>query len=328
MGREGAVMSGPGIHELPQRFTVHEALGEGFTGRVWRASDALRGGQSVAVKTLSRGLYEKHGLPFPPQETALLRESAHPNVVALLDVVEDDLDRVLLVQEHLCGGDLFSCMLVAGLLSEFVARLCFGDLVAALCFLHGRGICHRDVKPENCVLDRHGTLKLVDFGLAARFEPGQLLRDYCGSREYAAPEVLRERPHEGPPADMWAAGVLLYDMLMGGRPFAECGGDYSRLEVDCDMTGEVQHLLRMLLREEPRHRASAEEARRAPWMMLRAAVGPHNGMELVSRDGRTAQQEAAMELPEDSALWARMHRERSIVLTREMGFQEDKMQGD
>jgi 5'-AMP-activated protein kinase catalytic alpha subunit len=75
---------------------------------------------------------------------------------------------------------------------------------------------HRELKPENCVLDARGT---VEFGLAAHFVPGELLHDFCGSSEYAAPEVLRQQPHEGPPIGTWALGVILFDMVIRHLPF-------------------------------------------------------------------------------------------------------------
>ncbi|SGY15464.1 BQ5605_C013g07374 [Microbotryum silenes-dioicae] len=118
------------------------------------------------------------------------------------------------------GGDLFDKIPPDFGVPEDIAHLYFTQLVEALKYLGRQGICHRDVKPENCLLDAHGNLKLSDFGLATVFKyKGQtrLLKDRCGSPPYAAPELALVDPYAGEPIDVWSAGILLFTLLVGSE---------------------------------------------------------------------------------------------------------------
>jgi serine/threonine protein kinase len=312
----------------PARFVKEKLLGVGFTGEVWSARDLCSNGTVIAVKTLSRELYDRHRLSFPPQEVAIAASLVHENVVRVLEVIEEP-ERIFLVQEHLSGGDLFSCMQESGLFSEFLARCLFGDILAGVAFLHERGVVHRDLKPENCALDAKGTVKIIDFGLATRFEKGQLLHEYCGSPEYAAPEVMKQVPHEGPPTDMWSIGVILYDMVMGRLPFDAEPSSFDLLDIDESLTPEFQQLLKQILVEDPQKRANAYEVAKCDWMHLAACVGDNSEMDLVSTsESSSSTLSATMSLSEDSPLRKRVSFEQGSFMGREMGFAEKVLFGD
>merc|ERR550525_942597 len=95
-------------------------------------------------------------------------------------------------------------------------------ILSAIAFLHRKGICHRDVKPDNFMVAK-GTLKLADFGLATFVPPGKLLKDKCGTPAFMAPEIHslpKRSPGYGFPVDVWAAGVTMYMILhQGQHPF-------------------------------------------------------------------------------------------------------------
>ncbi|BGP50608.1 Chk1 protein kinase [Rhodotorula kratochvilovae] len=122
------------------------------------------------------------------------------------------------------GGDLFDKITPDVGVDTDIAHLYFRQLISGLKYLNQHGICHRDVKPENCLLDGHGNLKVSDFGLATVFKyKGQerLLKDRCGSPPYAAPELARPQPYAAEPIDVWSAGVLLFALLFGNTPWDE-----------------------------------------------------------------------------------------------------------
>ncbi|GAA5841399.1 hypothetical protein JCM11251_006177 [Rhodosporidiobolus azoricus] len=122
------------------------------------------------------------------------------------------------------GGDLFDKITPDVGVSEDIAHLYFRQLISGLKYLNHHGICHRDVKPENCLLDAHGNLLLSDFGLATVFKYKsqiRLLKDRCGSPPYAAPELARAQAYEAEPVDVWSAGVVLFALLFGNTPWDE-----------------------------------------------------------------------------------------------------------
>ncbi|GAA5878016.1 hypothetical protein JCM3774_005981 [Rhodotorula dairenensis] len=122
------------------------------------------------------------------------------------------------------GGDLFDKITPDIGVDQEIAHLYFRQLIAGLKYLNAHGICHRDVKPENCLVDGNGNLKVSDFGLATVFKyKGQerLLKDRCGSPPYAAPELARAQPYAAEPIDVWSAGIVLFALLFGNTPWDE-----------------------------------------------------------------------------------------------------------
>ncbi|XP_072562120.1 serine/threonine-protein kinase PLK3-like isoform X3 [Paramormyrops kingsleyae] len=104
-------------------------------------------------------------------------------------------------------------------LSKPEVRFYLRQLIEALKYMHGEGILHRDLKLENLLLTENLQLKLADFGLATKLKPLKMRQKrFCGTREYAAPEVWKMEGH-GPEADVWALGCIMYTMLVGAYPF-------------------------------------------------------------------------------------------------------------
>lgn len=292
------------------------------------------------MKVLPRRLYEECELRFPPFEATL--HLSHPHIVAIMEVVEEP-DRILLVQEYLGGGDLFSCMQDAGVFSEFLARCCFSDLAEGTTFLHSHGIVHRDLKPENCVLDSEGNVKIIDFGFAASFVPGQLFTEYVGSLEYCSPEVIREVPYEGPPVDVWALGVILFDMVMGDLPFqkSEQTYDFPLRLVEGSVSRELLRLLQSLLCEKSSLRMPSDAILKSSWILLGVRVCPSQRLELksssslslsaappalLSSTSSPSSDSSVMDLtslPLDSPLHRRLIFEHRRALRADMGFGRD-----
>ncbi|GAA5956365.1 hypothetical protein JCM10213_000553 [Rhodosporidiobolus nylandii] len=183
------------------------------------------------------------------------------------------------------GGDLFDKITPDVGVDEDIAHLYFKQLISGLKYLNHHGICHRDVKPENCLLDGHGNLKISDFGLATVFKyKGQerLLKDRCGSPPYAAPELARPQPYAAEPIDVWSAGVVLFALLFGNTPWDEptpsspefaayLSGSFvrdepwSRLVSSSGQRSAVGEFLLGLLTVEPEKRPKLAEVERGEW---------------------------------------------------------------
>ena len=106
-------------------------------------------------------------------------------------------------------------------LTESEARRFFQQLVSGIECCHLNNIVHRDLKPENLLLDSHNNIKIADFGFANIVRDGYLFSTSCGSKNYAAPEIIDGRIYSGPEVDIWSCGVILYALVYGRLPFDE-----------------------------------------------------------------------------------------------------------
>ncbi|URD99734.1 CBL-interacting protein kinase 23 [Musa troglodytarum] len=132
--------------------------------------------------------------------------------------------RIYIVLEFVNGGELFDKIARHGRLKEDDARKYFQQLINAVDYCHSRGVFHRDLKPENLLLDSNGVLKISDFGLSALpqqvHEDGKLYTT-CGTPNYVAPEVVKDKGYDGAKADLWSCGVILFVLMAGYLPFED-----------------------------------------------------------------------------------------------------------
>ncbi|KFX99037.1 hypothetical protein O988_04077, partial [Pseudogymnoascus sp. VKM F-3808] len=144
----------------------------------------------------------------------------HPNIVAMHDFFEDDVNYYIEMLPHgLPGMDLFDYIELRVNMEEAECRGIFGQVARAVGHLHEKAlVVHRDIKDENVVLDGEGTVRLIDFGSAAYIKNGPF-DVFVGTIDYAAPEVLAGRPYGGKEQDVWALGILLYTIIYKENPF-------------------------------------------------------------------------------------------------------------
>lgn len=146
-------------------------------------------------------------------ETQLHGPLIHDNLISFIGQKEDK-DALYCLLEFAPNGALYFFIPADKGLPEKLALRFFKEVSLAVQYLHSLGIAHRDIKPENILLGPSIEAKLGDFGWACRLEPGDARSSICGTPEYMAPEILLTRKH-GLSADIWALGILLYEMLHG-----------------------------------------------------------------------------------------------------------------
>ncbi len=204
-----------------RHYDVQECLGAGGMGVVYRGWDNKLA-RAVALKFVS-----PDRLIDPSSRLRLLREAqaasslSHANVCAI-HAVEDLTDGGLCVIMGYCAGGTLRDRLRAGPLTVAEALAVATQVASGLASAHGEGIVHRDIKPANIGFDADGTARILDFGIATR--AGDRARTvgspFVGSLPYLAPEQLGGAEPDAR-ADVWALGVMLYEMLCGRRPFGE-----------------------------------------------------------------------------------------------------------
>lgn len=203
-----------------QRYELGKLLGQGTFAKVHHARN-LKTGMSVAVKIIDKEKVLRVGMIDQiKREISVMKLIRHPNVVQLYEVMATKT-KIYFVIEYVKGGELFD-KLSKGRLKEDAARKYFQQLISAVDYCHSRGVYHRDLKPENLLVDENGNLKISDFGLSALAESKRqdgLLHTTCGTPAYVAPEVINRKGYDGPKADIWSCGVILYVLLAGHLPF-------------------------------------------------------------------------------------------------------------
>lgn len=220
----------PSIGDLVRGYRVGEEIGRGGQSRVHRAV-RLEDNSPVVLKFISSGLFATTEQRIRrDREIATLAEINHPNVVRLLDhgISEDGL---LFTALEYIGGTTITTHPLWNMergLTELVKR--FDALLDAMECVHQSGLIHRDLKPENVLVDEDGVPTIIDFGLtkAVNNDQGGMtmsLTDhgaFLGTLRYAAPEQFDRRlGGVGAHTDVYALGVLLYELLTGNSPFAQ-----------------------------------------------------------------------------------------------------------
>lgn len=275
-----------GEHAILDVYAFDKKLGEGTFGSVYRATHRHKH-DVCAAKVLSlRHLVELGDDPAKAiQEVELLHALSHPNICGVLEVFQTPKFLVIILE--LARGTLQDQLDEKGKFNETDAKHCFRQVCEALCYIHGRGVMHRDLKPENVLVsgsDDTVVYKISDFGLA-KHSTWQT-STVCGTPMYFAPEIFSPNKHKGnvilydAKADMWAAGVMLHQLLFGGFPFdprlpiAQMLQQIQQLEqvpfaVPPGATPEAEGLLRRLLT--PAHfRLAASDTLHHPWLSTRA----------------------------------------------------------
>ncbi|KAL5200400.1 hypothetical protein ABZP36_021603 [Zizania latifolia] len=260
------------------RYELGRLLGEGSFAKVYLAVHTPTG-EEVAIKVMEKEKLIKLGAAQQiKREIAVMQRLRHPNVVRLHEVMANK-KRIYVVMEYVPGGPLYWQLRQsrdnrAGL-REPDARRFFQQLVSALAYCHARGVYHRDIKPENLLVDKHGNLKVADFGLSALADTARreaLLHTVCGTPLYGAPEVFTRRGYDGAKADVWACGVVLFVLTAGRKPFPDHNINnlyrlICRSEYHCPPTFSVDlvRLLHRLLHPDPARRISIPQIMEMKW---------------------------------------------------------------
>ncbi|KAJ6853894.1 phosphoenolpyruvate carboxylase kinase 1 [Iris pallida] len=257
--------------ELHRHFSVGPELGRGRFGTVRRCTSLLSG-EHFAVKSVDKARLlddplDRASLENEPKLTRLAA-AGNPSAVQIHAVFEDPL-HLHLVLDLLPGPDLLQRITASAPFPEPEAAAVLAALADALAACHRRGVCHRDVKPDNVLFDEQGRLRLADFGSAEFFGDGGRMEGVVGTPYYVAPEVVAGREYDEK-VDVWSAGVVLYAMLSGTVPFY---GDSAAEVFDKVLRGNLRFpsalfrevspaakdLLRRMLCRDASRRLSAEQ---------------------------------------------------------------------
>ncbi|XP_072033828.1 serine/threonine-protein kinase SIK3-like isoform X2 [Amphiura filiformis] len=198
----------------------------------------------------------------------------HPHIIRLYQVMETERN-MYLVTEYASGGEIFDHLISHGRMTEREARSKFKQIVAAVHYCHSKKVVHRDLKAENLLLDANKNVKIADFGFCNFFRHGELLKTWCGSPPYAAPELFEGKEYYGPKADVWSLGVVLYVLVSGALPFDGPTLHLLRtrvlsghFRVPFFMSQDCEQLIRHMLVLDPVRRYNTEQILNHPWTKM------------------------------------------------------------
>ncbi|GLI61103.1 hypothetical protein VaNZ11_003386 [Volvox africanus] len=283
-------------------YQVVKRLYKGSSASVYKAT-CLRSGLSVALKVYFLTRVPRNVVHMIKREIELHHQLTHPNVIQLYAAFLDG-DRIVLVQEYAARGDLFHLLRhIGGRMTETqVSDVVMRPFLDALAYLHSHGICHRDIKPENILFNDQWVLKIADFGVSINLNEERAVTR-AGTIDYMAPEVtrcpLKAEPNENKDnvtlaytsaVDIWAAGVLSYELLVGFTPMVAppqgtAASAKLPLQPDCavnqfqsicasshtlhfptSLSQASREFILATLSENPGDRPTAKELLRHPWL--------------------------------------------------------------
>lgn len=282
-------------------YRIGREIGMGSFAKVYLGTTLSRPPKTVAIKSVLRQKLTRKLLENLESEISILKSIRHPHIVSLIDITETD-SHIHLIMEYCPLGDLsffikkreklgqegqipllldiarkYPNTPGAGL-NEILVRHFLQQLASALQFLRSKNLIHRDVKPQNLLLQPPEiskgeihigltslpTLKLADFGFARHLQHASMAETLCGSPLYMAPEILRYEKYDGI-ADLWSAGTVLYEMLVGKPPFRagnhvellrkiDKSDDVIKFPSDVLLNEDIKCLIRALLKRNPQDR--------------------------------------------------------------------------
>ncbi|KAI6373274.1 hypothetical protein MCOR25_003480 [Pyricularia grisea] len=302
-------------HQTVNQYTIKEEIGRGSYGAVHLATDQY--GNEYAVKEFSKARLRKRAQSnilkgprepgqFPRmfqsaigsrlnehrtaeakdalylirEEIAIMKKLNHPNLVQLIEVLDDpEEDSLWMVLEMCKKGVIMKVGLdqAAEPYSEEQCRHWFRDLILGIEYLHAQGIVHRDIKPDNLLLTEDDILKVVDFGVSEMFEkPNEMqTAKSAGSPAFLPPElcVARHGNVSGAAADIWSMGASLYCMRYGRIPFDRSTPleiyeaiKTEPLKLPADENPDFVDLLSRIMQKDPAQRIRMEDLREHPWV--------------------------------------------------------------
>ncbi len=207
------------IGTVAGNFKILEEIGEGGMGKVYRGVDTMLD-REVAIKVLRTELTSQpHLVERFRTEAITLAKLSHPNIALLYTFMKHE-DHFFMVMEYVRGDTLDKRMRRAGLLPYDQAIKVFLYVLDAMGYAHSMNVVHRDIKPNNIMLNEQQDVKVMDFGIARVVGSERMTREgsMIGTPEYMAPEQIRGQEVD-PRTDIYALGILLYEMLTGRLPF-------------------------------------------------------------------------------------------------------------
>jgi calcium/calmodulin-dependent protein kinase (CaM kinase) II/calcium/calmodulin-dependent protein kinase I len=259
-------------------YELNQKIREGRISGIWKGAKRNQDNADIiAIKIVKADRCNLEEEARIMNEVSILQSLAHPNILKLHDFFEES-PRFYLVMELMEGGDVFERIVQKTQYTELDGRQLASGLLKAVEYIHSRRVAHRDLKPQNLLLEtteNDSIIKVSDFSFSRRVHTPKSLFTRCGTPTYVAPEILKNHPHDEI-SDMWSVGVIIFVALVGYPPFIEEDqrvlfrkirlGEYCFFDEDwAGISRESRELISKLIVVDPDQRLTAEQALDHKW---------------------------------------------------------------
>ena len=253
------------------QYNVDSVIGHGSFSSVYKVFD-IEKKQIFAMKVFPKSNLEDEGDQQRFQrEINAMAFMKHDNLVQLHDFFWDE-NNFYMIMDFCQEGELFDYIVDHDKLSEPVAAYVFRQIVEATAFCHSYGVAHRDLKPENVLIDKFPHVKVSDFGLCGFISDSKLMKTFCGSPCYCAPECLCRIQYDGRLADVWSLGVILYSMVTGEHPWVISNTNLmlrqilkGKYDIPSYLSPECRDLINGMLQLNTSERMTLDRVAKHPW---------------------------------------------------------------
>lgn len=265
-----------GLHELKQAYAIqaqNTVLGKGAFGKVFLSHSVSNPELQVAIKTIDKNALDDDQLQLLRSEIAILNRLDHPNIVNFYETY-NDFRYLYIIMQYIEGEDMKKYFSQKKECSEDDICQIFRYLVKAVVHCHANGIMHRDIKPDNVLIDKTGKPFLCDFGLS---HTSRKAKGFIGTPFYMAPEIFDEQKYDSK-VDVWSMGIILFELLAGYHPYNPKGNsniqyneyvenlknkppNFESLKV----SAECKDLLKSMLCQNPKKRLTSEQTLKHAW---------------------------------------------------------------
>lgn len=273
-----------------ENYAIGRQLGQGAYAVVRLGTHKVTK-EKVAIKSYEKcKMMDPHRKQSIKREIAILEKINHQHAIKLLEAI-DSQKYICLVTEYVGGCSLHGYIKRRAnrRIEETEAKRLFHQILSVLRYCHAVNVTHRDVKLENILLDESNNVKLIDFGFSTCMPLEKKSSVFCGTPSYMAPEIVARREYTGPPADVWALGVLLFAMLCGCFPFKGINDAelYRKIQkgsfaIPEHVEDSPKRLIRKMMQVDPSKRPTTEELMLEEWLNAGETSSPQPDPPLIT----------------------------------------------
>lgn len=252
----------------------YKRIGKGAFSSVYRGYHQETN-KIVAIKKIELDTVKKIKQRIK-KEIQICKMLKHPNVIETYDVINDKIGGNIYIVMEYCGEGHLGNLLKNKPIIEEEAKKYMKQIAEGLKYLMDNSILHRDLKPQNIMINDENNLKIADFGFARHFQTDTVAETLCGTPLYMAPEIMKHRKYNYK-SDLWSVGVILYQMVFGRRPYyannildllKKIENDKLYYPDDVDISYDCKNLIESLLHTNPDKRIEWKDFFNHSWIEI------------------------------------------------------------